>query len=161
LASYAMQDSSRTWASGTGEYYCDGLTCAEYVPKYASSEDFFTAGTNLYWFFGVTSVSGGGSWSRTTAKDGVNETVTSSTLQASLSRPLARRTFFSVVSLWTSDSLKNEIIEVRPRLIWSRGKTSVSVDYDYRRTSTQGAPPVAAHQLFVRFVRYFSRGFRL
>jgi hypothetical protein len=165
LASYTMQDSSRTWVNGTGspslEYYCDGLTCTGYVPKYASSGDSLTAAANLYWSFGVTSVSAGGACSRTKTKDGVTETVTTSMLQASLSRPVARRTFFNVVSLWTSDSRKNETIEVRPRLVWSRGRTSVNVDYDYRRTSTLGAPTVAAHRLFVRFVRYFSRGFRL
>jgi hypothetical protein len=161
-AYYTFQDKS---GDGIGSPFyigtCTGLGCTEYLTQYASSEDSLSAAANLYWLFGANSVSAGGTWSRTTTKHISTKSITTSTLQASLSRPLTRRTFFNVYSSWTTDSQKNDWFEVLPRLVWRRGRTWVNVDYDYRRTATLGGSPVVENRFFIRFVRYFSHGFRL
>ncbi len=164
-AYYTMQDTSGKGDTGSTSSFlegpCDGINCAQYVPQYASSQDSLTGAANLYWSFGANSVSAGGAWSQTTSRNSSTESITTSTLQASFSRPLSRNAFFNVFSFWTTDSKNNDTFQVFPRLVWRKGRTLVNVDYDYRRTSSNGEEPVVEQRVFIRLVRYFSRGFRL
>ncbi len=154
-AFYTMQDASEHGDSLFESNFFEG---AHAVPP--SSENSLHASANLYWFFKNTSVSAGGSWMQSTTRDGLAEKTTTTALQASLSQVLMRQTLLTVFSSWIRDSQKNETFEVLPRLSWTKGRTSVNVDYDYRSTSTLGAPSIAEHRLFIRLVRSFSHAFR-
>jgi hypothetical protein len=127
----------------------------------AFSDETILYSANLYWFWGRTSASLGGNYSQVTTRNGDKERSYASGIQATLSRVLTRRTFLTVYSLWTQDSLKNKSLEVRPRLRWSTRQTSVEAEYAYRRFSILGSPETTEHRFWISFIRYFSVNLRI
>jgi hypothetical protein len=118
--------------------------------------------TNLFWTIGQTSFTFGGTYSRAKTKNDITTDGSITALQGVVSRFLTRRLFFNVYSTWTKDSIgKTTILDVRPRLSWTSGLTSVDVEYDYQRTTTDtpGLVSPGNHRIFVRFVRNFTRDF--
>jgi len=127
------------------------------VDPYSENSLYGTA--NLSWQLRKTSLSLGGNYTLTEKENGQTVETKNTSIYGSLSRLLTRRTFLNVYSSWTMDSDGKETLEIKPRLSWARGLTSVAIEYDYRSVKEPAGAASGEQRIFVRAVRRFGGRF--
>lgn len=122
---------------------------------------------NLLWRLPDTSVTLGGNYNQSKRTGAEDSTSNSTSLIATLTMALPMGTLFNIYSNWTksassgtssngASSSELTRLEFRPKLRWTRGRTTVDTEYSYTRSSG-GAGGVSVDQrFFVRLVRRFS-----
>jgi len=117
------------------------------------SADLFLRLLNMY-------INLGGIYYKDTVVDGTNTESKITRIYASINRAIKANTILNMYSSWEKDRGGTTLLQIRPRLTWTRKWTDVSVEYEYRRTTQPDMPAENEHRFFVRLIRRFAVNFR-